>query len=99
MLTLGILDLVGNQDLTGGKVIAGTGTIDPQGTVGPIGGIQLKMVAARDIGATMFLTPAQNCAEAKQAPQPRLTLAKVSNLDDALAALGDLRAGRTPPTC
>jgi PDZ domain-containing protein len=99
MLTLGILDLVGNQDLTGGKVIAGTGTIDPQGTVGPIGGIQLKMVAARDIGATMFLTPAQNCAEAKQAPQPRLTLAKVSNLDDALTALSDLRAGRTPPTC
>jgi PDZ domain-containing protein len=99
MLTLGILDLVGKQNLTGGKVVAGTGTIDPQGTVGPIGGIQLKMVAARDIGATMFLTPAQNCAEAKQAPQPRLTLAKVSNLDDALTALGDLRAGRTPPTC
>jgi PDZ domain-containing protein len=99
MLTLGILDLVGKQDLTGGKVIAGTGTIDPKGSVGPIGGIQLKMVAAHDIGATMFLTPVQNCAEAKQAPQPGLTLAKVSNLDDALAALRDLRAGRTPPTC
>jgi PDZ domain-containing protein len=99
MLTLGILDLVGKQDLTGGKVIAGTGTIDPKGAVGPIGGIQLKMVAAHDIGARMFLTPAQNCAEAQQAPQPGLILAKVSNLDDALTALADLRAGRTPPTC
>jgi PDZ domain-containing protein len=99
MLTLGILDLVGDQDLTDGKVVAGTGTIDPKGSVGPIGGIQLKMVAAHDIGATMFLTPAQNCAEAKEAPQPGLTLAKVSNLDDALTALRDLRAGRTPPTC
>jgi PDZ domain-containing protein len=99
MLTLGILDLVGSQNLTGGKVIAGTGTIDPKGAVGPIGGIQLKMVAAHDIGATMFLTPAQNCAEAKQAPQPGLTLAKVSDLGDALTALRDLRAGRTPPTC
>jgi PDZ domain-containing protein len=99
MLTLGILDLVGKQDLTGGKIVAGTGTIDQKGTVGPIGGIQLKMVAAHGIGATMFLTPAQNCAEAEQAPQPGLTLAKVSNLDDALTALSDLRAGRTPPTC
>ena len=31
MLTLGILDLVGNDDLTGGAVIAGTGTIDADG--------------------------------------------------------------------
>jgi PDZ domain-containing protein len=99
MLSLGILDLVGDQNLTQGKVVAGTGTIDAQGSVGPIGGIQLKMVAAHDIGARMFLTPAQNCTEAKQAPQQGLTLAKVRNLDDALTALRDLRAGRTPPTC
>jgi PDZ domain-containing protein len=99
MLTLGILDLVGDQDLTGGKVIAGTGTIDVSGKVGPIGGIQLKMVAAKGIGAHTFLTPAGNCAEAERAPQPGLTLAKVATLDDALTALADVRAGRTPPTC
>ena len=99
MLTLGILDLVGDTDLTGGKVIAGTGTIDPAGKVGPIGGIQLKMVAARDIGARLFLTPASNCSEADQAPQPGLTMAKVSDLDDALTALQEWRAGKTPPTC
>jgi Lon-like protease len=99
MLTLGILDLVGDTDLTGGKVIAGTGTIDEKGTVGPIGGIQLKMVAAKGIGATTFLTPAANCTEAAEAPQPGLTLAKVATLDDALTALADVRAGKTPPTC
>lgn len=99
MLTLGILDLVGPTDLTAGKVIAGTGTIDQHGKVGPIGGIQLKMVAAHDIGAKLFLTPADNCAEAEQAPQPGLTLAKVSNLDDALTALRDWRSGTTPPLC
>jgi Lon-like protease len=99
MLTLGIIDLVGTTDLTAGKVIAGTGTIDEKGAVGPIGGIQLKMVAAKGIGARTFLTPAANCTEAEQAPQPGLTLAKVATLDDALTALADVRAGRTPPTC
>jgi PDZ domain-containing protein len=99
MLTLGILDMVGQQDLTGGKVVAGTGTIDPDGKVGPIGGIQLKMVAAENIGAKLFLVPAGNCAEAKAAPQPGLRLAKVADLDDALTALQDFRSGRTPPTC
>jgi Lon-like protease len=99
MLTLGILDLVGKQDLTDGKVIAGTGTIDLHGKVGPIGGIQLKMVAAENIHAKLFLVPADNCQEALGAPVQGLTLAKVSSLDDALRALADLRAGRTPPTC
>ena len=99
MLTLGILDLVGDEDLTGGAVIAGTGTIDPQGRVGPIGGIALKMVAARDLGADLFLVPAGNCDEALAAPDQGFPLAKVANLDDALIALEDLEAGRTPVGC
>jgi PDZ domain-containing protein len=99
MLTLGILDLVGDDDLTGGAVIAGTGTIDASGKVGPIGGIPLKMVAARDLGAELFLVPADNCAEAVAAPDPGFPLARVATLDDALAALTDLRAGRTPAPC
>jgi Lon-like protease len=99
MLTLGILDLVGEDDLTGGAVIAGTGTIDVDGNVGPIGGITLKMVTARDIGAELFLVPADNCAEALQVEDPGLPLARVATLDDALDALTDLQAGRTPETC
>jgi Lon-like protease len=99
MLSLGILDLVGDTDLTGGATVAGTGTIDATGEVGPIGGIQLKMIAAQEIGAELFLVPADNCADALAAPQPGLTLARVSDLDQALTALEDFRAGRTPPSC
>ena len=99
MLTLGILDLVGKDDLTGGAVIAGTGTIDEKGDVGPIGGITLKMAAARDIGAKLFLVPAGNCAEATAVADPGYPLARVANLDDALKALSDREAGRTPATC
>lgn len=99
MLTLGILDLVGDDDLTGGAVIAGTGTIDTDGTVGPIGGIPLKMVAAEEIGAELFLVPEGNCAEAAAAADPGFPLAKVGTLDDALDALADFRAGRTPELC
>jgi PDZ domain-containing secreted protein len=99
MLTLGVLDLVGNTDLTHGRVIAGTGTMDPSGKVGPIGGIQLKMVAARKLGARLFLVPAANCAEAEAAPDPGYPLARVASLDDALKALSDFEAGRTPAGC
>jgi PDZ domain-containing protein len=99
MLTLGILDLVGHDDLTGGAVIAGTGTIDGKGNVGPIGGIALKMAAARGIGAQLFLVPADNCAEATAVADPGFPLARVATLDDALKALSDREAGRTPATC
>ncbi len=99
MLTLGILDLIGDTDLTEGAVVAGSGTIEADGSVGPIGGIQLKMVAAQDIGAELFLVPADNCADALGSPATGLTLARVADLGDALTALEDLREGRTPRGC
>ncbi len=99
MLTLGIIDLVGDTDLTAGEVIAGTGTIDASGAVGPIGGIPLKLIAARDIDARLFLVPADNCAEALGAAQPGLTMARVASLSDALTALQVFREGGTPAPC
>jgi len=99
MLTLGILDLVGKDDLTGGAKVAGTGTIDAKGQVGPIGGIALKMAAARKIGAQLFLVPAGNCEEASAVSDPGFPLAEVADLDDALKALTDFEAGRTPAGC
>jgi PDZ domain-containing protein len=99
MLTLGIIELAGDEDLTGGDVVAGTGTIDEKGTVGPIGGITLKILAAQDIGAKLFLVPADNCAELLAAGPPPVPTAKVQDVDDALTALDDLRAGRTPTPC
>jgi len=99
MLTLGILDLVGEDDLTGGDPIFGTGTIDGEGVVGPIGGIRLKMIAADELEAAIFLVPQANCDEALLQVPAGLTLARVATVDDALEALEDLREGKAPPSC
>jgi PDZ domain-containing protein len=99
MLTLGIIDKIEPEDLTGGKIIAGTGTIDPSGKVGPIGGLPQKLVTAKSAGATWFLTPKDNCAEGVANQKAGLPLVQVSTLDEALAALADIRAGKEPPLC
>jgi len=99
MFALGIIEKVGPDDLTGGRFIAGTGTIDFGGKVGPIGGIQLKMIGAREKGATVFLVPADNCTDAKHRPPADLRLVRVETLRDAVRSLATLRAGGEPPTC
>ncbi|MGW1543187.1 YlbL family protein [Streptomyces sp. NPDC002309] len=101
MFALGIYDKLTPGSLTGGSFVAGTGTIDDDGTVGPIGGIEMKTVGARDKGAEYFLTPADNCAAAATDTPDGLTLVKVDTIDDALAALKDIRAGDTAdlPQC
>lgn len=100
MFALGIIDkLTPGGDLADGKVIAGTGTIDASGNVGAIGGIQMKTIGARRDGATVFLAPADNCADAKANLPAGLELAKVATLQDALTALTDIHEGKTPPSC
>ncbi|MEU3492293.1 MULTISPECIES: YlbL family protein [Kitasatospora] len=93
MFALGIVDKLTPTDLTGGKFVAGTGTIDDDGAVGPIGGIQMKLIAARDKGAEYFFTPADNCSEAVKGTPSGLTLVKVENLDGAVKALDSIRGG------
>ncbi|WP_059013247.1 YlbL family protein [Streptomyces specialis] len=92
MFALGLMDKLTPEDLTGGAFVAGTGTIDDEGTVGPIGGVTMKTIAARDAGADFFLTPEENCATAAESVPDGLTLVRVGTLDDALAALADIRA-------
>ena len=100
MFSLGIYDKLSPDNITGGKFIAGTGTIDAQGNVGAIGGIQQKMVAARDAGATVFLTPASNCSDTVGAVPKGLRLVKVATMQNALADLQMLRTGQgSPPGC
>ncbi|GAA3431584.1 hypothetical protein [Kutzneria kofuensis] len=65
----------------------------------PIGGIPFKMIAAKEAGATAFLAPADNCAEAKQHAPDGLKLIKVSTLGDAVTALQALKAGKPTPGC
>ncbi|GIH73076.1 YlbL family protein [Sphaerimonospora thailandensis] len=100
MFSLGIYDKLTPGALTGGKNVAGTGTIDPEGKVGAIGGIEQKMVGAKKAGATVFLTPAGNCADAARAVPPGLRLVKVETLRDAIDAMDALRAGKQElPAC
>lgn len=99
MFTLGVIDKLTPEDLTGGIRIAGTGTIDDEGNVGRIGGIALKLLGAKRDGATVFLTPDSNCGEALANPVAGLKLIRVATIDEALNALSELRAGRTPPLC
>lgn len=99
MFALGIMDKIGTVDLTGGKFIAGTGTIDAKGKVGPIGGIQLKMIAARDAGATVFLAPAGNCADVSGATPDGLQVVKVATLHEAVQDLVRLQRGQPVPPC
>jgi PDZ domain-containing protein len=99
MFALGIIDKLDKPPLTGGAYVAGTGEISPEGVVGPIGGIAQKVLGARRKGATLFLTPAANCAEAAAARPEGLTLARVATLGEALTALRVTRSGGTPVTC
>jgi PDZ domain-containing protein len=96
---LAVIDKLTPDDLAGGKFIAGTGEIYPTGLVGQIGGISLKMIAARQEGATVFLTPAANCAEAAAHTPAGLKLIKVTTLSDAVDSLMALKQGRPTPEC
>lgn len=99
MFALGVVDKLTTGDLNHGAFVAGTGTIDAAGTVGPIGGIPFKLVAAKEAGASTFLVPAQNCAEAVANAPDGLRLVKVDTLPGAVSELGTLASGGDVPSC
>lgn len=106
MYALGIINKLSApaEQLTGNRIIAGTGTIDPLGNVGDIGGIQEKLLGAKQAGATVFLVPHGNCAEAAGAhvgglrlidipDTPPASVDAASNLKTAYNALRELASG------
>jgi Lon-like protease len=99
MFALAVVDKLTPGELTGGRFVAGTGTITQDGAVGPIGGIPFKMVAAAEAGATVFLVPADNCAEAASTAPDGLQLVRVATLAEAIAGLDAVRAGRPVTSC
>ena len=99
MFALGIIDKLTADNLTGGKFIAGTGEITPAGQVQAIGGIQQKMVGAREAGATIFLAPASNCSDVEGAIPAGLRVVKIATLSQAVNDLEALKAGRSVPSC
>lgn len=99
MFALAVVDKLTPGELNNGQFIAGTGSIDAAGKVGPIGGIPFKMQAAREAGASVFLVPADNCAEALGSAPAGLQLVKVADLAGAVGALESLGTGGTAPAC
>lgn len=87
MFALGIYDTLTPGSLTGGQTVAGTGTIDAAGKVGPIGGIQQKIVGARDAGAGLFLVPPDNCADALGAARGDLRLVRAPTMHSAVDSI------------
>lgn len=99
MFSLAVIDKLSPGKINGGMMVAGTGTIDSDGLVGPIGGITHKLTAASEDGATVFLVPAANCAEALTNAPDDIRLVKVETLEDAIEALDAISAGGDAPTC
>lgn len=90
MWALGVTDLLTPEDLTGGRILAGTGTVDLEGNVGPIGGIRLKILTAERAGASAFLLPRDNLAEARGAGDA-IRLVPVASVREALSYLESRR--------
>jgi PDZ domain-containing protein len=89
IFSLGVYDTLTPGSLTGGTDIAGTGTIDEDGHVGSIGGIQQKIVAARNAGARIFLVPPANCGSAMHADvrKDEIELVKAPTMHSAVESL------------
>jgi PDZ domain-containing protein len=87
MWALGLYDLLTPGDLTDGRTIAGTGQIALDGTVFPIEGIDEKLSAAADAGASVFLVPQGNMTAARASGGHGLELVPVATFDDALSYL------------
>lgn len=86
MWALGVMDLLEPGDLTGGRRLAGTGALDIEGRVYPIGGIRLKVRAAEEAGADVFLVPTANLGEAEEAAET-IELVPVRTIGDAFRYL------------
>ena len=87
MFSLAIYDTLTPGSLTGGETVAGTGEIRSDGSVGPIGGIQQKIVGARDAGAGLFLVPADNCVDTEGSRHEDMRLVKVRTMHSALESI------------
>lgn len=86
MLALTVFDSLDDTDLLDGRKIAGTGTIDLRGMVGEVSAIDLKVIAAERAGADVFLVPASQADQARDAAD-QVDVVPVRTFDDAVEAL------------
>jgi PDZ domain-containing protein len=97
IFALSIYDTLTPGSITDGQVVAGTGTIDAAGRVGEIGGIQQKIIGAREDGAQLFLVPPANCADALGSHHGSMRLAKAATLKDAISEVSAWAADHDAP--
>ena len=89
---LGILAKTVEPSLFKNRTVAVTGTINAKGEVGRIGGIDQKMIGARNAGATLFLLPTSNCSDITRTPRGLRTVP----VDTLEQAMGYLKSGAIP---
>ena len=101
VFALAIYDQLTLGELVGNAHIAVTGTITTTGEVGSIGGIRQKMIGAKKAGATVFLLPIDNCAEAVQRIPAGLRAIPVKTLREAISVLEKLKSDASGdlPSC
>jgi Lon-like protease len=97
MLTLSFIDAASPGDLTGGLRVAGTGTVAPDGTVGAVAGGDLKVEAAVDVGAEVFLAPRNLAAKLAPFAADNLEVIPVDSVEEAVSAL--CARGATDEVC
>jgi PDZ domain-containing protein len=95
--TLALLDRLTPGEITGGTRVAVTGTIQLDATVGQVGGVKQKVEGALEEGATVFIVPDAEYAEAVEAADGRLEVHQVSSLDEALAVLESIGGDPVEP--
>jgi PDZ domain-containing secreted protein len=101
MIALAVASRAGPVDLAAGLTVAGTGALAPDGRIEGVGGIdhKLRSVTTRDTATPLdaFLLPEADLALARRTRvDVDVLLVPVGDLDAALAALAELRAGGTP---
>jgi len=86
IFALGLTELLSPENLLQGRKIAATGTISTSGAVGSIGGVQEKIVAAREVGVEMLFISRENCDDLPDVVEGVRVIA-VSTLEEAITAL------------
>ena len=86
--------------LTGGAVVAGTGRSPPDGTVGPIGGIQQKIVGARERRRRAVPRARRQLRRRARAPTTATCeLVRVATIDERASTRSRPGPRTTTPTC
>jgi len=86
IFALGLTELLSPENLLQGRKIAATGTISTSGAVGSIGGVQEKIVAAREAGVELLFISRENCDDLPDVVKGVRVIA-VSTLEEAITAL------------